>query len=145
MFSTVCTRYIHVALAAYVPMLWERFMFGHSCNSSVVLSKNVSTWNKIKSIWLFYIYIYIPRRSWLSYLCLPLKDTGSQSGIYTMIYKLTMHHNEVLSSKQFKSKSSLHIQIPGSLARNLFRSATNTSTYCRFWRSFCESIWEPLD
>lgn len=43
MFSTVCTRYIHVALAAYVPMLWERFTFGHSCNYSVVLSKNVST------------------------------------------------------------------------------------------------------
>lgn len=46
MFSTVCTRYLHVALAAYVPMLWERFTFGHSCNYSVVLSKNVSTRNK---------------------------------------------------------------------------------------------------
>lgn len=56
MFSTVCTRYLHVALAAYVPMLWERFTFGHSCNYSVVLSKNVSTWNK-KSIWLFFLYI----------------------------------------------------------------------------------------
>lgn len=43
MFSTVCTWYIHVALAAYVPMLWERFTFGHSCNYSVVSSKNVST------------------------------------------------------------------------------------------------------
>lgn len=43
MFSTVCTRYIHVALAAYVPILLEKFTFGHSCNYSVVLSKNVST------------------------------------------------------------------------------------------------------
>lgn len=60
MFFTVCTRYIHVALAAYVPMLWERFTFGHSCNYSVVLSKNVSTWNK-KNIWLFF-YIYSLRK-----------------------------------------------------------------------------------
>ena len=55
MFSTVCTRYIHVALAAYVPMLWERFTFGHSCNYSVVLSKNVSTWNK-KHLVIFLLY-----------------------------------------------------------------------------------------
>lgn len=57
MFSTVCTRYIHVALAAYVPMLWERFTFGHSCNYSVVLSKNVSTWNKKKHLVIF-LYIF---------------------------------------------------------------------------------------
>lgn len=25
MFYTVCTKYIHVALAAYVPILWETF------------------------------------------------------------------------------------------------------------------------
>lgn len=43
MFSTVCTWYFPVALAASVPMLWERFTFGHSCNYSVVLSKNVLT------------------------------------------------------------------------------------------------------
>lgn len=35
MFSTVCTWYLHVALAAFVPMSWERFPFGHSCNYSV--------------------------------------------------------------------------------------------------------------
>lgn len=43
MFSTVCTKYIHVALAAYVLILWKNFMFGHSCNYTVVLSKNVPT------------------------------------------------------------------------------------------------------
>lgn len=44
---------IHVALAAYVLILWKTFMFGHSCNYTVVLSKNVPTWNK--TIWLFFI------------------------------------------------------------------------------------------
>lgn len=43
MFSTVCTWYFPVALAASVPTLWEGFTFGHSCNYSVVLSKNVLT------------------------------------------------------------------------------------------------------
>lgn len=43
MFYTVCTKYIHVALAAYVLILWETFQFGHSCNFTVVLSKNVLT------------------------------------------------------------------------------------------------------
>ncbi len=53
MFYTVCTKYIHVALAASVLILWKTFMFGHSCNYTVVLSKNVPTWNK--TIWLFFI------------------------------------------------------------------------------------------
>lgn len=70
MFSTVCTRYIHVALAAYVPMLWERFTFGHSCNYSVVLSKNVSTWNK-KTFG--YFFIYIPWGNAVWYSCLTLR------------------------------------------------------------------------
>lgn len=54
MFYTVCTKYIHVALAAYVLILWETFLFGHSCNFTVVLSKNVSTWNKTVGLFLFF-------------------------------------------------------------------------------------------
>lgn len=54
MFYTVCTKYIHVALAAYVLILWETFPFGHSCNFTVVLSKNVSTWNKTVGLFLFF-------------------------------------------------------------------------------------------
>lgn len=42
-FYTVCTKYIYVALAAYVPILWETFKFCHSCKYTVILSKNVST------------------------------------------------------------------------------------------------------
>ena len=39
-------EYLHVALAAYVPCCGRDLRYGHSCNDSVVLSKNVSTWNK---------------------------------------------------------------------------------------------------
>lgn len=56
MFSTVCTWYFPVALAASVPMLWERFTFGHSCNYSVVLSENVSTWNKKNICYFFHTF-----------------------------------------------------------------------------------------
>ncbi len=70
MFYTVCTKYIHVALAASVLILWKTFMFGHSCNYTVVLSKNVPTWNK--TIWLFFITFIIIVIFSLAFACLNL-------------------------------------------------------------------------
>lgn len=57
MFSTVCTRYIHVALAAYVPMLWERCLATHA--TILWCCPRMYQHEIKKNIWLFF-YIYLP-------------------------------------------------------------------------------------
>lgn len=119
MFSTVCTRYIHVALAAYVPMLWERFTFGHSCNYSVVLSKNVSTWNKKKYLVIFIIFISMfSEEKTVWYWCLTHRKLFSHEWPW---WTFNLFHNDVhqnndqcallvcrISKFAWKNKSCLH-------------------------------------